>query len=257
MLQLYKEQIESADFNNGLPGTLKISESGPFKTMYAPFEHVNTKARVVLCGITPGQSQALIALQTAQAGFQRGLPVPEILSIAKGAASFAGQMRTNMIRMFDFVGLNQHLGVESCSALFDQSSHLAHYMSALRYPVLKNGKDFSGGSEIVKNAYLWEQCQRTMTEDIAQLPTDAVYIPFGKGVDDAFKRLIAMGILRQGQVLFGFPHPSGANAERVAYFCQAKAREALSRTTNAKTWDARRTAVLDQMRRLTAESATS
>jgi hypothetical protein len=77
-----------------------------------------------------------------------------------------------------------------------------------------------------------------------------VYIPFGKGVDEAFKRLIAKGQLRQEQVLFGFPHPSGANAERIAYFCQTKSKEALSKTTNACTWDARRTNVLSQVARL-------
>lgn len=247
MLHTYRESIEQADFSAGLPETLKMSESGRFTTVYAPFEHVNQYAKVVLCGITPGQSQALIALRDAQSGFRRGRSVADILASAKGVASFAGQMRSNMTKMFDFVGLNHYLGLTSCQALFNPENPIAHFMSALRYPVLKDGKDFSGGIEIVRNRYLWEQCQRTLAEDIAQLPDDAVYIPFGQSVDEAFKRMIQGGLLRQHQVLLGFPHPSGLNSERIAYFCQEKPREKLSRTTNADTWDARRSAVLNQL----------
>lgn len=247
MLNTYKEHIVRANFSMGLPDTLKMSESGRFTTYYAPFDYVNTKARVVLCGITPGQSQALIALNTAQMGLKKGASNADVLSNAKSAASFAGQMRSNMTKMFDFVGLNQFLGVASCAALFSKAD-MAHYMSALRYPVLKDDKDYSGGMDIVRNPYLWEQSQRTMLEDIENLPDEAVYIPFGRGVDEAFKRLIAQGRLKGEQVLLGFPHPSGLNGERIAYFCEEKPRERLSKNTNADTWDARRHSVISKVK---------
>ena len=50
---------------------LQISESGALATYYAPFEHVNTSARVVLVGITPGLQQAHVALSDTQTGSVR------------------------------------------------------------------------------------------------------------------------------------------------------------------------------------------
>jgi len=56
-----------ANFREGgvLPESLLLERSGEFSTYYAPFEYINTSAKEVLCGITPGLQQATIALGTA------------------------------------------------------------------------------------------------------------------------------------------------------------------------------------------------
>lgn len=48
------------------------------------------------------------------------------------------------------------------------------------------------------------------------------------------------GALASDVVLDGLPHPSGANAERIAYFLGRKAREALSPKTSPAGLDAAR-----------------
>ena len=53
--------------------------------------------------------------------------------------------------------------------------------------------------------------------------------------------------MKAERILHGLPHPSGANAERVAYFLGRKERAALSSKTNGAQLDAARQALLAQM----------
>jgi len=236
-----------------LPAALKLSESGRFTTYYAPFEFVNSSAKVVICGITPGIQQAVIALQTAKEGFQAGLPTGEILERAKHSASFAGVMRRNLTEMMDFVGLQRWLGLESCGDLFQTRQDLVHFTSALRNPVLDQGSNFSGGRAMISNNYLWDQIQTGLVEEIKSLPEDCVFIPLGQGVDAVFEKLASEGIIKRNRVLSGLPHASGANAERIAYFCQRKERDQLSDKTNADKLDQAREGLLAQISTLLGE----
>jgi hypothetical protein len=52
--------------------------------------------------------------------------------------------------------------------------------------------------------------------------------------------LSSQGRLDRARILAGFPHPSGANSERIAYFLGRKPREMLSAKTNAAALDAAR-----------------
>jgi len=45
-----------------------------------------------------------------------------------------------------------------------------------------------------------------------------LFKPLGPKVAQVFEMLIKQGVLDSNQILFGLPHPSGANAERIAYF---------------------------------------
>jgi len=63
-------------------------------------------------------------------------------------------------------------------------------------------------------------------------------------------------VIRAGRVLHGLPHPSGANAERVAYFLGRKERAALSSKTNGAQIDTAREGLLAQMEALIAERTT-
>ena len=65
------------------------------------FDYVNSKALVVLVGITPGNSQ----LQ----GEREGLSSKEI----KRRNAFAGKMRNPLIKMLDYIGVNSILSITS------------------------------------------------------------------------------------------------------------------------------------------------
>src|SRR5690606_7791120 len=108
------------------PGLL-VSQSGPLATYYAPFEYVNTAARIVLVGITPGASQAQRALETLRSGLCVGLSDEQALRQAKEAASFSGPMRSALVDMLDSVGLHNVMGLRSCTELFGPASAVVHY----------------------------------------------------------------------------------------------------------------------------------
>ncbi|WP_417517889.1 hypothetical protein [Marinobacter sp.] len=237
----------------GLPKELLLSENGRYATYYAPFDFVNESAKVVICGITPGIQQATIAIKEAQEALEQGLPADEVLKRAKHSASFAGAMRRNLAEMMDLIGLQHWLSVDSCEDLFQTRQNLVHFTSALRNPVLDQGLNFSGGRAMISNSYLWGQIQTQLVEEIRSLPDDCVFITLGQGVDAVFEKLANGGVVERNRVLSGLPHASGANAERIAYFCQRKERGQLSNKTNADKLDAAREGLLSQITILSGE----
>lgn len=237
-----------------LPDELMLSRSGRYATYYAPFEHVNESAKVVICGITPGIQQANIALQYARQALIEGQSWESALASAKASASFAGAMRKNLTDMLDHIGLNEHLRIQSCAELFDSKCHLVHYTSALRNPVFEAGKNFSGGPSMTTDSYLWQQIEDGLGAEISRLSKDTLFIPLGTGVDRVFEKLIGKATLSPEQVLFGLPHASGANSERIAYFCERKPKEHLSSKTNADKIDQNRRRIQAHVQRLMGNS---
>ena len=66
---------------------------------------------------------------------------------------------------------------------------------------------------------------------------DALFVPLGDKVTEALHFLADQGLMKKDRILDGLPHPSGANAERIAYFLGRKNRSALSAKTNADKLD--------------------
>lgn len=230
-----------------LPDFLKLSENGELVTYYAPFEYINTKAKVVLCGITPGAQQAEIALNTLAQALNSGKSEEEALCLAKASASFAGPMRKSLVKMLDHVGLHRALGIPSCEALFSTHTDLVHYTSALRNPVFFRGQNYTGNPLMLKELTLRYQIETYLRDEVSQLGSDTLYIPLGPKPAEALLSLVQSGHLKSAQILNGIPHPSGANAERIKYFSQEKAREDLSSKTNAAALDAARASVIQKI----------
>lgn len=217
------------DTEKPLPGSLRITGDARHEVYYAPFDHVNTIAKVVLVGITPGRVQAVEAISTAARCLQDGLGEPETRAKAKMAASFAGPMRSNLVNLLDHVGLAARLGLPSTSELWTTRGDLVHFTSALRYPVFEGPKNFSG-SGLLRSTLLREQLETWFASECEVLP-EALFVPLGSAAEAACQHMVSLGKLEDGQVLNGLPHPSGANAERIAYFLGRKARGLLSSKT--------------------------
>lgn len=73
-------------------------------------------------------------------------------------------------------------------------------------------------------------------EDVKALPK-AVLIPLGDKVAVALRFLADQGCLDHDRILDGLPHPSSANAERIAYFLGKKSLSALSVKVNSAKLD--------------------
>jgi hypothetical protein len=218
-----------------LPDALCMAEEARYAVYYAPFDHLNPKARLVLVGLSPGRAQALVALETARRELLAGSDDVTAAAAAKHAASWSGPIRRNLVRMLDFLGVAARLDIASTAELWTKRTDLVHFSAALRYPVFVGAKNFNGAG-VERSPFLLGQVDSYFAAECAQL-THAMFIPLGAAAQVACDRVVARGLIRPEQVLAGLPHPSGANAERVAYFLGQKTRDTLSAQTRPEPID--------------------
>lgn len=225
-----------------MPKALHLESEGSLSIFYAPFDHVSETARIVLVGITPGRAQAIAALTSARERLRSGASLTDAAAYAKNAASFAGPMRANLVSMLDHIGVAALLGLSTTGSLWSSHSHLVHFTSAVRYPVFDAGKNYSGAG-LTRQGVLRRQLDRYFIAECNMLP-DALFVPLGPAALSACEYAQSAGALRDSQLLRGLPHPSGANAERIAYFLGRKARGALSGKTQPDAIDEGRSAAM-------------
>ena len=226
-----------------LQGRLCLDSASSLSVFYAPFEHVQAAAKVVIVGITPGMQQAANALLEARRQLIAGKTASEALAAAKVFASFSGPMRSNLVEMLDFIGLNKWTCLQTSGELWDTHSHLAHFTSALRYPVLLNGKNYSGSPSMTRTPLLSAYVLRYLKEEADAL-RGAVWIPLGPAASQGVGMLASAGVIDATHMLDGMPHPSPANIERIRYFVGNKPRDELSIKTNPDLLDRVRTSLL-------------
>lgn len=237
-----------------LGGALLIERDGPIAISYAPFEHIQKGAKLVIVGITPGAQQATNALLELRRCLKAGATETEALAAAKVFASFSGPMRANLVAMLDHIGVQRVLGIDSCAALWGGSSALVHFTSSLRYPVFVDGANFNRQRPILSTPALVRLVGDCLAEEAEALST-ALWVPLGPVATEAVDWIAGKGHLSRSRVLSGLPHPSGANAERIAYFLGRKRREDLSSKTNAAALDAVRIALMSKVDGLIASPA--
>lgn len=248
----FRELVLAADLDavqvpDQIPAPWLLASAGALRAHYIPFDYVNPDARVVLVGISPGFAQWKNAVREAQRQLRAGAPDAEVLRAAKYTGAFSGAIRPNLVALLDHVGLQRWLGIASCASLFGADARLMHVSAVLRQPVFVDGKNYNGASpNMLTTALLQQQMLDYFAPEAARLP-DAVYVPLGPKVGLALAWLARRGVLDEARILHGLPHPSGANAERIAYFLGRKEKTALSSRTNGGQIDADRAQLAARM----------
>jgi hypothetical protein len=195
-----------------LDGRFELHDGESFSVHYAPFDHVNGSARVVIVGLTPGWQQMRLAFEVARDRLQGGSDDDHTLRAVKQEASFAG-MRNRLAEWLDGIGLQRALGLTSAAELFGPRADLLQTISAARYPVLmSDGRNWSGGNPSISQPALRHIVRRFLAPELAALD-GALVVPLGVAVQTGLRRLVAEGRLTAEQCLFGFPHPSGRTSE--------------------------------------------
>lgn len=215
---------------------LRIAIDGPVEVCYAPFEYINPTARIVIVGITPGRTPMLNALRECRKQLDSGSSDFQALIAAKKTGAFSGAMRPNLISLLDRVGIQKWLRISSCEELFAGQSQLVQTTSVLRNPVFVNGENYNGNPSMIRHPLLQQQLEEGFGQDAVAL-SNALFVPLGDKVAQALFYLADHGHLAKERILDGLPHPSGANAERIAYFLGNKARSALSAKTTPEKLD--------------------
>ncbi|MBV9538134.1 MAG: hypothetical protein JOY70_04280 [Acidisphaera sp.] len=232
-------------------GKLVLESVGDLTVSYAPFEHLAHGAKIVIVGITPTPQQVRNALFAVRRHLLQNAGYGSALAAAHVYAACSGQTQKNLVRMLDHIGVARWLGVGSTSWLWTTHRALAHFTSALRFPVFVAGKYYCQQGDMSRSPPLARLLNTCLAEE-AMVFSDAVWIPAGPRADQGVQHLVREGLLRADQVLSGLVNPNQANNERVYYFAGLKARETLSSITEPVRIDIARDALIAQVSKLPA-----
>ena len=191
-----------------------INKEGNIKIYYAPFDYVNSKAKIMIVGITPGLQQMLQSFQVINDG--------KSLKEVKDLCSFKGSMRTTLIKYMDELKINKKLKINSCESLFNLHSKYLHTTSLVKYPVFDKGRNYSG-SNILKKEILLNFIEKNFLKEL-KMHQNSIIIPLGNTVSSTIGYLNGKYNLKLSSFLVGFPHPSGANARKNIQFKENKSR---------------------------------
>ena len=191
-----------------------INKEGDIKIYYAPFDYVNSNAKIMIVGITPGLQQMLQSFQVINDG--------KSLKEVKDLSSFKGSMRTTLIKYMNALKVNKKLKIKSCESLFDLHSKYLHTTSLVKYPVFDKGRNYSG-SNILKKELLLNFIEKNFLKEL-KIHQNSIIIPLGNTVSSTIRYLNEKYNLKLSCFLEGFPHPSGANARKNIQFKENKSR---------------------------------
>lgn len=215
-----------------LSADLQLFRDGDLECWYTPFEHINDAAKIVLVGITPGQTQLLNGLREVKTQLSRGRSVTDALAAAKLVGAFSGTLRQHLVALLDNAGFHTWLGLHSTLDLFGSAHTLLHTTAVLRHAVFYKGKNYNGTPNMLRHPVLRRHLLEHFAAEAATLQ-DANFVPLGDKAAEALDFLAGEGVLPRAQIFAGLPHPSPANIERIHFFTGQKPQSALSVKTNA------------------------
>lgn len=206
-----KEELLISDF--------LVDKEESIEIYYAPHnEYINKKAKVFIIGITPGFQQMSTAMVTARKALEEGDSIEEIQYKCKEAGRFSGVIRKNIITMLDEIELNKALEIKSCDELFGIRDDILHTVSLIPYSTFINKENYSGHTpKLVKSEFLMKYVYNNFLNEYNSLENkdEILLIPLGRAVEEILIKLEKEDYIAKGKILIGFPHPSGANVNRV------------------------------------------
>lgn len=213
-----KEELLKDDF--------LVDKENNIEIYYAPHnEYLNYKAKIFIIGITPGFQQMSTAISTARKGLEAGEDIESIQYKCKVAGRFSGSLRKNIISMLDGIELNEVLNIKSCSELFSDKDYLLHTVSLIPYPVFVKKQNYTGHTpKLIKSEFLMKYIYENFINELKQLENynEIILIPLGRAVEEVLLKLANEEVINENQILKNFPHPSGANVNRLVQFEENK-----------------------------------
>lgn len=220
------------------PEQFILKDEGSIRICYAPFEYVNTEAKLILCGLTPGVEQANAMIAEARRLIKFGKDDPDVLRECKSVGSFSGRMRSNLIKNLNYLGIASDLGIGDCSSLFDVNSHLVHFTSAFRFPVYEKqkGKWVTIKAKRKKSiAWVYEYFRDSLVSEFDSVP-DARILPLGEGVQTVLNDMELPAHISK-RLLPHTLNPGNENLTRLKYAWGEIDREQMKGANNAEKVD--------------------
>lgn len=155
------------------------------------------------------------SISTARKCIEENMKIENIRYECKRAGRFSGSLRKNIISMLDTIKLNEGLNIKSCGELFEDKDYLLHTTSLIPYSVFVKGKNYTGHTpKLIKSEILMKYIYENFIDDLNKL-NDVLIIPLGKAVEEVLDKLVEQSLVKEENILKGFPHPSGANGHRL------------------------------------------
>ena len=206
------KRLKKIDKNCVVSKDFLVNKDGNIEIYFAPFDYINSKAKIVIVGITPGLQQMTQSFQVIKDG--------KSLKEVKDLSSFKGSMRTTLIKYMDELKINKILKIKSCESLFNLDSKYLHTTSLVKYPVFDKGKNYSGVN-ILKKKILLDFIEDNFLKEL-EIHQKNIIVPLGNTVSSTINYLNTKHQLNLRCFLKGFPHPSGLNVRKNIQFKENK-----------------------------------
>lgn len=208
----------------------RLEHEGRDELFYIPFEHVNSAARLVIVGITPGPKQIKLAYRTVSSKIKVGLPDDQILFEAKKQAGFGDQsMRPNLLRMLKHFRFAEILGIDEEEQLWADRADLLHATSVVPHAAFRKGKPFAGSfEEVLKTPIFRESFERDFASSLSLLSSEAVYVGLGPTPLDALDHCVGRGLIAASQILGAFAHSSTQAGSQVDIYLGTRSPSSLN-----------------------------
>ncbi|WP_321796479.1 hypothetical protein [Caballeronia sp. J97] len=206
-----------------------LGQAGAYELRYIPFEYVNHHAKLVIVGITPGNTQLSLAYGKAQELLRQGHPTDLILREVKKVGAFGGpSMRPNLLKMLRHFRFEHLLGIADVESLWGSDADLLHSTSVVPHAAFKNGKMFSGRFDEVLASPLLRECfHDCFVPSVEEMKSEALFVGLGPCPEAALEWCVQQGALRRNQVLGSFCHPSSAGGSTTRYYLREVAKHEL------------------------------
>ena len=97
------KRLKKIDKKSVISKDFLVNKDENIEIYYAPFDYINSKAKIVIVGITPGLQQMTQSFHVIKDG--------KSLKEVKDLSSFKGSMRTTLIKYMDELKINKKLKI--------------------------------------------------------------------------------------------------------------------------------------------------
>jgi hypothetical protein len=208
----------------------RLGKLGIYELQYTPFEYVNRDAKLVIVGITPGNTQLELAYQTAQKLLKVERPEAEVLVEIKKTGAFGGpSMKPNLLKMLRHFRFEALLGINDVESLWGSNAALLHSTSVVPHAAFKSAKMFAGRFDEVMASPLLRECfMDCFVPSAREMAREALFVGLGPCPQSALEWCVEKRHLRREQVLGAFCHPSRAGGSTTPYYLRQVARQDLN-----------------------------
>jgi hypothetical protein len=195
-----------------------VTDSDGITILWAPFDYVNSDARLVIVGVTPGPEQAARSYKAVRQAAAKGEDASANLPRIKAEASFRGQvMESNLKSILEHSGLAERAGIEDIDQLWTKEVDKVHFTSTIRYPTFINRELYNNQIDSLRHPELTRYVETQLGGELSQVSKDAMIVALGSKGPRIVRHAAKIAKIDPRRVV-ALPHPSPSASGAVRDF---------------------------------------